>query len=164
MYKRMGFSLALLCAVSLTLGCGVYTFNGRGKSSIKTIAIDPFENQTNQFGLTDRLTQIIVEAFINDGTIKVVPKEMADAVLTGQLTRYERVPSKYDLSDRVEEYKVLMDFQVALKNAKDQSDLWKEQMNQEGIYKADKETEEDGQRAAGKRLVEAILNKTTVSW
>ncbi len=154
----------MLCVVSLALGCGVYTFNGRGKSSIKTIAIDPFENQTNQFGLTDRLTQIIVEAFINDGTIKVVPKEMADAVLTGQLTRYERVPSKFDLSDRVEEYKVLMDFQVVLKNAKDQSDLWKEQMNQEGIYKADKETEEDGQKAAGKRLVEAILNKTTVSW
>ena len=164
MRRLVAIAVSLSLCVFLLFGCGVYTFNGRGKSNIKTIAIDPFENQTSQFGLTDRLTQIIVDAFISDGTIKVVPIAMADAVLTGQLTRYDRIASKYDASDRVEEYKVLMDFQVTLKNPKDQTDLWKAQMNQEGIYKADGQTEVDGQKAAGKRLVEAILNKTTVSW
>lgn len=37
-------------------------------------------------------------------------------------------------------------------------------MNQEGVFDAVSETEEDGQSRAGARLVEAILNKTTKSW
>ncbi|MEW6052064.1 MAG: LptE family protein [Candidatus Zixiibacteriota bacterium] len=155
---------AMMIFLPLLLSCGVYTFNPKGKSDIKTIAVQPFDNKTPEFGLTDRLTEIVVDAFIADGTLKVVSAANADALLTGTLVRYERVASVYDTSDIVQQYKVIMSFDVALQNPKDQTDMWKEQFTQEGPYEAATQTEEDGQKLAGKRLVEAVLNKTTKSW
>ena len=135
-----------------------------GKSSIKSIAVLPFENQTDQYELTDRLTEIIVDQFIEDGNLKLLPESSADAVLSGVLTRYSRVANIYTETDEVTEYKVLMDFRVTLTDPKDSKEIWTEQMNQEGVFDAVSETEEDGQNRAGARLVEAILNRTTKSW
>lgn len=154
----------LVLLASLVLGCGVYTFNPSGKSSIKSIAIVPFENQTDRYELTDRLTEIIVDQFIEDGNLKVLPESSADAVLSGVLTRYLRVVNIYTETDEVTEYKVLMDFRITLTDPKTGKELWTEQMNQEGTFSAETETEEDGQARAGARLVEAILDKTTKSW
>ena len=163
MMKRIPFSLLLLLAI-ICAGCGVYTFNPKGKSEIQNIAIEPFENRTGEFGLADRITEIVIDAFIVDGTMRIVPTANADAYLVGVLTRYERVPHKFDENDQVEQYKVLMNFEIALKNPKDDSEKWTQTMVQEGIYDANEETEEDGQQRAGERLVEAIINKTTKSW
>ncbi len=164
--KRKRLVLAILSgAVTLFIvSCGVYTFNPRGSSSIRTIAVQRFENKTDQFGLTDRLTEIVIDAFIADGNIKVVSAEAADAVLVATLTSYSRVAFQFDENDNVQTYKVLLDFDVSLINPSDQSEIWKERMPQEGIYAADSETEEDGQQRAGQRLVESIINKTTKAW
>ena len=161
--KRTPVTLIIFLTI-IYAGCGVYTFNPKGKSDIQNIAIEPFENKTGEFGLADRITEIIIDAFIVDGTMKIVPTENADAYLVGVLTRYERVPHKFDENDQVEEYKVLMNFDIALKNPKDDSEKWRQSLTQEGIYNANEETEEDGQQRAGQRLVEAIINKTTKSW
>ena len=154
----------ILVLAFLIAGCGIYTLNPGGKSQLGSIAIAPFENETTQYELSSRLTELIVDAFISDGTIKVLPEDKAEAVLTGMLTRYERIPHVYNESDQVQQYKILMDFQVSLTNPRDNTQLWNETMRQEGIYNADTETEEDGQRRASARLVEAIINKTTKSW
>lgn len=155
----VSFVLALLLT-----GCGVYTLNPAGKSSIKTITVAQFENKTTEFGLTDRLTEFVIDAFIKEGSLKVVPEGKGDANLVAVLNRYQKLPAKFDENDQVEEYKVVLDLQVTLKNPKDDSEMWTEHMVQEGIYSASAQTEEDGQRAAGSRLVEAILNRTTKSW
>jgi len=145
-------------------GCSVYTFNPKGKSDISTIAVEPFENQTQEYGLTDRLTDVIIDAFIADGNLKIVPLEGAEAVLSGKLLKYDWVVEKFDENDQVEEYKIVMDFEISLINPQDQSEIWKERMSQQGVYNASEQTEEDGQRLAGERLVEAVINKTTKSW
>ncbi len=155
--------IAALLAVALA-GCGVYSFNPKGKSSIKTIAVEPFENKTSEFGFTDRLTEIVTDAFIKDGNLKVVPLANADAVLIGTLLSYSRAPLRFDLNDQVAEYKVRLEFEVILRNPQDQSDILKDRFLQEASYDAVTETEEDGQQRAGEKLVEAILNRTTKSW
>lgn len=154
----------------LSAGCGVYTFNPKGKSSIKSLAIERFENQTPEYGLADQMTDVVIDAFIADGNMKVVSLENADAVLSGVLTRYERKPYEYDQNDVVESYYVDMDFEITLKNPRDDSEIWKEKMTQRGVYAVDGEmeegarTEEDARREAIELLVEAVINKTTKSW
>ncbi len=158
-------------AITLTLmgwvflaGCGVYTFNPKGKSSIKTIAIERFENKTPEYGLADRMTDDVIDAFIKDGNLKVVSPENADAILSGVLTRYERKPYEYDQNDVVTSYYVDIDFVITLKKPKDDSEIWKETFSQRGYYRIDSETEEDARQQAVGLLVEAIINKTTKSW
>lgn len=145
-------------------GCGVYTFNPRGKSDLSTIAVERFDNQTAEYGLVDRLTDDVIDAFISDGTFKVVPADGAEAVLVGTLVRYLRRPYTFDQNDEVQEYRVEMDFNVTLKNPEDDSDIWTERMNQYSTYDVAAETEQDAQRKVIDLLVETIINKTTKSW
>ena len=96
--------LGLVAAMVLTIGlsaCGVYTFNPRGKSSITTIAVEPFENRTPQYGLADLMTEVVIDAFIADGSMKVVPSDVSEAVLTGTLTRYQRLEPEFEEADPV---------------------------------------------------------------
>lgn len=153
--------VGLLAAV---VACGVYTFNPRGKSSIATIAVESFENNTAQYGLADQMTEAVIDAFIADGSMKVVSSDVAEAILIGTLTSYERAVHEFDENDQVSQYKVLLGVSISLRNPADQSAFWTEQLTLDGIYQADTETEEDGQRGAGEQLVEAVLNRTTKSW
>ena len=146
------------------LGCGVYTFNPRGQLELKSISIELFENQTGEFGFTDRLTDVVIDEFIADGNLRVVSRENSDALLTGVLLRYDRLPHVFDENDQVEQYKVRLGFEITLKKSADLSEIWKETMNPEGVYDAATESEEDGQRRAAEALVEAIINRTTKSW
>lgn len=155
--------VGLIGLVMVLAGCGVYSFTP-GKATISTIALEPFENQTPQYSLADQMTETVIDAFISDGSLKVVESDVADAILIGTLTSYERLVHEFDQSDQVAQYKVHIGFDVVLKNPEDQSEIWKIQLALDGIYDAETETEEDGQRRVGDQLVDAVLNKTTKSW
>ena len=166
MFKKVVKTLlltALLSVIGLS-GCGVYTFNPRGKASFESLAVQRFDNQTVEYGLSDRITDDIIDAFIADGTFKILPETGAETILVGTLTRYDRQPNAYDQNDQVTQYRVEMDFLITLKNPVDGTDLWSERMNQIGVYDLNEETEEDGQQKAIALLIENIINKSTKSW
>ena len=154
----------LIALFALLIGCGVYTFNPRGKSDIKSIAIERFDNKTAEYGIADRMTDLVIDAFMADGNLEIVSADKADAVLTGTLASYDRRPYTYDQNDQVQEYQVVMTFDITLKEPSDESEIWTEKMNQTGLYDILEETEEDAQNKAVGYLVESILNKTTKSW
>jgi len=147
------------------LGCGVYTFNPVGKSSIQAIAVQRFDNKTTEYELADRMTDLVIDAFLDDGTFKVVSAENADAALSGVLTRYDRKPFEYDENDVVQSYSVTLTFDVTLTDPRDNdAEIWRETMVQEGVYLVAGETEQDGQAKAVQRLIASIINRTTKSW
>jgi hypothetical protein len=156
--------LALLLPAALLIGCSPYTLNPRGKSDINSIAIERFENDTDQYELTDRMTDVVIDAFLADGNLKVLPRDNADAILTGTLRSYSRTPSDYDENDEVISYSVTMTFDIALRKHGQDSDMWQELMTQEGIYLVASQTEQDAQDEAISLLVQDIINKTTKSW
>lgn len=161
MVKPLIVVLLLLVALA---GCGVYTFNPQGKSSIKSIAVERFANDTPEYGLADLVTDLVIDSLFANGSVKVLSPENAEAILIGRLTRYERRPYTYDENDNVSEYAVHMDFKITLKNPKDDSDMWSETMRQTGVFDVETETEEQGQQSAIGFLVESIINRTTKSW
>jgi hypothetical protein len=156
--------IGLLLAMTLIAGCGVYTFNPKGKSTISSVSVEPFRNLTPEYTLADRMTNVITDALLEDGSMKVLPADVAETELVGSLTGYERKPSRFDENDQVLQYKVVLVFEVSLINLADKTEIWKEIFNQEGLYDVDTETEEDGQTKALTFLVEAIINRTTKSW
>ncbi len=144
-------------------GCGVYSFSPGGKSDIKTISVTPFENKTIEYGLSDRMTDLVIEAFLADGNLKVVSSDEADAVLSGVLSNYERKAYTYDENNNVSRYVVKVVFNIILQKPTGE-EIWKEQFYSEGIYEADIEVEDDGQVRAAEKLVVDIINRTTKSW
>ena len=160
---RWFFAVGLLLLSGVT-GCGVYTFNPKGKSDIQSVAIERFENKTTEYGLADQMTDLVIDAFIADGNLKVVSAANADAILSGTLTGYQRIPAQYDENDNVTQYAVQMDFDIALIDPKKDADIWKQPMSQKGYYDPATQTEDDGRREAIKLLIQDIINKTTKSW
>jgi hypothetical protein len=156
--------LTLLVPAALLVGCATYTFNPAGKSDIKSLAIERFENDTDQYELTDRMTDVVIDAFLADGNLKVLPRDNADAILIGTLRSYSRAPSDFDENDEVISYSVTMTFDIALRKRGEDSDMWQEIMNQQGIYTVATQTEQDAQDEAISLLVQEIINRTTKSW
>lgn len=157
---RIPFCLAVLL---LLVGC--YTFNPAGKSSIQAIAVERFDNKTTEYDLADRMTDLVIDEILADGTMKVVSIDNADAILVGVLTGYRREPFEYDEAGVVISYSVTLTFDLLLKNPNDNdSEIWREIMVQEGVYAVDSETEQDGQNKAVQRLIVEIMNRTTKSW
>jgi len=150
--------------LALVAGCGVYSFTPRGKSDIKSVAVERFDNDTAEYGLEDQVTDQIVDALMSDGTLKVVALEHADAILSGILTNYDRRPSGFTENDQVESYVVTIGFDIVLKKADDDSEIWREKISQNGVYDIDTETEDVGREKAVELLVQEIINKTTKSW
>lgn len=155
--------LLALVGAFLISGC-FYSMNPRGAITVKSVAIERFQNDTPEFGLADQMTDAIITAFIADGTMKVLPKEQAESVLLGTLTRYQRLPYEYDENDQVSSYAVEMDFDILLKKPANDSLLWQERMSQRGVYNLETETEDLGRQRALELLVQAIINRTTKSW
>ncbi len=152
-----------LLLFSFLLSSCVYSFKSSGGALVESIAIEQLENNSNQAGIADRITELVVEAMISDGTIEVVSSSSAEAILSGALTAYSRRPNAFDESDQVTEYKVTLTVELTLRKRESEQEIWKETFTQEGIYDAATQTEEDGQLRATDLIVTDILNKTTRS-
>ncbi len=156
----------MTCCGLLTLvlaGC-IYSFSPGGKSDISTIAVAQFENKTIESGLANRMTDLVVDAFISDGNLEVSSISAADAVLNGILTNYKREAYTYDEADNVSQYVVRMTVDVILEAGETGDTLWTETFFSEGVYTADTESEDEGQVRAANKLVVDVINRTTKSW
>src|SRR3989338_8366289 len=79
--------LALAAAAALLGGCG-YGVRGNLPDHIKTVAVPMFKNKTLQPAVENSITGAVINAFVNGGTLKVVPVDQADAILEGEITDY----------------------------------------------------------------------------
>ncbi len=167
--RRISFNCRLLfivyCLGLFISGCGVYSFSGSRLSGIKTIAIPVFENQTQQYGIQEALARKISERFVQDNTLKVVNQKIADSVLQGIITRYEREAHTFDEQENIKEYIVRIWVKVWFEQKKDKKIIWKEDnLLGWGIYSALDETEDLGRERAIEKLAEDMVNKTVKGW
>jgi len=99
---------------------------------IKSIAIRPAVNKTQQFGLEDKLTLRIRDEFLRDGRYQIFPENLANGIVEVFITRYILVPTQYDsvLTPTTYKLRVVADLRF-IDRAKNQI-LWTEP-NLEGI-------------------------------
>ncbi|MDE2292371.1 MAG: hypothetical protein KGL53_09835 [Elusimicrobia bacterium] len=100
--------------------------------NIKSLAVRPVINKTQQFGLEDKFTLRIRDEFLRDGRYPIVPEDQADGVVVVTITRYILVPTQYDsvLTPTAYKLRVLCDLDF-VDRTKNQV-LWTEP-NLEGI-------------------------------
>jgi len=157
--------VALAPSVLLGLwGCGVYSFKSGGASVVESVAVLPIENRTVEAGVAERITELVTDALITDGTIKVTGPATAEAMLSGALISYQRDAFAFDENDQVKQYAVKLTVALTLTRKSSGEKLWEETFANQGVYDAVNESEADGQAKAAKLIVVDILAKTTKSW
>ncbi len=157
--------IILSIPIFLVMACGYYSFSGSGLRGVKSVAVPLFENQTQEYGIRESLTEKVVNAYVQDNTLKVVNEKIADSILYGTINRYLREAHTFDENENVREYKVRIFVKVALEEAEKKKIIWEEE-SLEGwaIYSAADETEDEGKEKALQTLAEDIVNRTVKGW
>lgn len=129
-FKRTVGVLAVT-AVALS-GCG-YTQQATLPNNIKTIYVDTVKNRiaiqdvyAYVPGLEMDITNAVIRRFHLDGTLKIVEREQADAILEMDLIDFEQEGLRFTSLESVEEYRLFTVLDLRLLDGKTGQMLWRE--------------------------------------
>jgi lipopolysaccharide assembly LptE-like protein len=108
--------LPLLLAL-LANGCG-YSTRGHLPADIKTVAVPVLGNRTMRPFVETEMTRALADAFATDGRLRLAAREVADAVLEGEVTGYELVSIAFDPAANVRLYRLVVTMNVRVRDVR----------------------------------------------
>jgi len=159
-----------LVSTLLLAGCSHYSTSSGLVGGIRTVAIPVAENRTADVDVGDVLTQSMEGALTQDGRLRVVDEEGADALLLMTVARVEDQPFTFTAGEQTEQYRFRCHVDADLVRADDDSRLLElRQLGGWGTYDATAaDTDSLGRgaaiQAAVDMVVEEIVDRATASW
>ncbi len=118
-------TIALIALSFVLVSCG-YQVQDYLPSNVTAVYVPLFQNNTDRYGLEERLTEEVIKKFLVDGSLKVEKKTKSQAMLEGRITRYMLIPLVYDVNNLVEEYKMVLTVNLRLIDMTTREVLWEE--------------------------------------
>ena len=120
-------------ALSLAFpGCG-YTTKTVLPRNIKTIFVETVKNKipieqvfSYQQGMEMDITNAVIARLQQDGNLRVVTQDKADAILKMDLLAYEQEGLRFDQLEEVQEYRLFVVLKLQLVDAKTNELIWEE--------------------------------------
>ncbi|MBI3991106.1 MAG: hypothetical protein HY350_03045 [Candidatus Omnitrophica bacterium] len=182
MRELKGYLPVLLFFCVIISGCG-YTTRANLPAKIRTLYVKPFINKIDTTSevtegtryrafipaLNVKVTDAVIDRYHFDGNLKIVKEEDADVKLTGELTGFSRQPLRYTENQDVEEYRLLIEAKITLRNLKDNTVIWEETIANRGhdTYFAagpHAQSEESALVEAIADLAKNIVDRTVEGW
>lgn len=159
----------LLGAVLLFLGgCG-YNLSGRGDvlpGDVHTLHIRMFANKTYKAFLENEVTNAVTDQFLLGRHLELLEDPVAaDAVLSGEVTKYTTQAISYDRNDTILEYRASMSVEATLRRSRGGAVLWKGEVAWTETYPANqnKSLQQDNEAAAigvlSKRVSQELFSR-----
>lgn len=119
---------AVLTAAGCSSGAGIIyqPYPQTLPQGINKIAVRPFINKTEYYGLEDRLTVRVTDEFLRNGRYPVVSEANADGIVAGEIRRYILVPVQYNASLVPTQYKLTVLLKVQFYDKARNVILWEE--------------------------------------
>ena len=97
----------------LITGCGFYSLKGSLPAHIKTISISPVINESSEFGINEKINEIILDKFVSEKILDLTDEDTADSRLNITIKRVDNNPYTYTLQsnvsyEQVEEYRIVI--------------------------------------------------------
>jgi len=137
---------------------------------VKTVAIVPFDNDTNRPEITDELFQALLREFPRSQGLQPASEEVADAGVTGVIRRYDISTPSYRSGGAgtdvtVLQRQVMLAVEVQIINQVDNEILWESRnLSVQGQFLEESETEDEGRALAIKDLVQRIIDGAQSNW
>lgn len=163
-------TLALISLILLG-GCNYGLRGGGGfPSSIRTVSVERFDNQTVQYGLEDQVYLKLFDELPRRLGVRPASAENADAVIRGRITRYDDAARNYRPGEGGNQTEVLQR-QVQITLAIEVVDtrrnliIWESSgVNGNGEYTSSSQTDAEGRTKAIENLVQQILDGVQSQW
>lgn len=159
---------AVLAVTAVAASGCLYHFSGGGlPSTIRTVAVLPFDNQTGEPALTGEVTDAIRTAVESRLGLRGATEANADAIVRGEITRYEpdlvlaysATAGVVDVTRR----RVQIVVNVEIFDQKAGKTLWKQSgLSVDGEYRPPAET--DGRRVALAKLQTSVVEGAQSQW
>jgi hypothetical protein len=159
---RAGVAIAIMAAG----GCGVYSASsGRLDPSLRRIAVPYLQNQSAEPNLEVQLTDAIVRALQDDNTLKVVPENDSDTVLSGRIISY-RVREAFTTQElQVDQYQVQILVELTLvRRATGDKLIDKRRLTGTGNYVLNQSTEAEARDLAAAQIVREVVALIVEDW
>ncbi len=166
--------VAAASVVATALGAGGcnYSFSaGAGfPEHVRTLAVIPFENETNRFELTQEVHQALLRQLPRSLGLTQGGEESADAVVSGSIRSYELTAPLYQRGAQTESVQVLqrevvLVVSVEILDRAENVILWDQsQLRVRGQYLDASETEDVGRNEAIELLVQEIVDGAQSNW
>jgi len=165
-------SRALVCAAVVACGGCMYSFRAGSfpPEHIKTIAIQPFDNETTRFELSGEVYDQLLRQLPRALGIRTAGEDVADAVVRGAILRYDVVAPNYRAGAEgrpaeVLQRQVTLSVRVEIVDLVENVVLWEERSVQaEGQFLEASESEEVGRAEAIELLVQKIVDGAQSNW
>jgi hypothetical protein len=168
--KRRAFPVVLLVSMLLS-GC-IYSFRAGSfpPEHIRTVAVQPFENDTDLFELSNEVYDELLRNLPRALGIRTAGEDVADAVVRGTIVRYEVVAPNYRSGAEGQPAEVLqrqvtITVRVEIVDLVENVILWEEAaVSAQGQFLEASETEEVGRVEAIELLVQKIVDGAQSNW
>ncbi len=149
-------------------GCAYYSTSGGLLGGIRSIGIPVANNQTSEFAVAERLTERAIDVYAEDGQLRVVDEESADALLQLDVVSIEDRPFTYTTAEQTEQYRFAVLVAAELVRVADGEVLLAlSELEGWGTYDAALAEEEERDRAVERALdmlLEELVDRTTAGW
>ena len=149
-------------------GCAYYSTSGGLIGGIRTVGIPVAENQSAEFAVAERLTERAGDAYAEDGRLRVVDEESADALMQLEVLSVDDRPFTYTAAEQTEQYRFAVRVAAELVRVAD-GEVLLELVGLEGWGTYDAALgEEEGREPAVDRaldmVIEELVDRTTAGW
>jgi hypothetical protein len=153
-------------AILMAAACGPYSFSGASSPHIKSVAIPIFQDQTSEFGIKERLTDVLIQEFTKDNTLRVTDRRSADSLLEGVIVRVDDRAGAFTSDERVQDIKIFITVHVTYQDLRKRKVIWEEDITQWGTFNPDAgpQSREAGIDEAIAKISGEILNKSVSGW
>lgn len=150
-------------------GCN-YGFQAGARLDINTLAVEPFENDTDRLELTQEVYDVLLRELPRQLGVRQSGEESADAVVRGTITSY-RVnapsyrPGQQGERPEVLQREVVIAVSVQVIDLRENLVLWESRsLQSQGQYLEASETEDQGRLQAIELLVQKIVDGAQSTW
>ena len=149
-------------------GCAYYSTSGGLLGGIRSIGIPVADNQTAEFAVAERLTERADSLYTENGQLRVVDEESADALLQLNVISIEDRPHTYTRAEQTEQYRFAVLVEAELVRVEDGEVLLAlDDLEGWGTYDP-AQAEEDGRDSAVEQaldmVLEELVDRTTAGW
>lgn len=167
---RVGSWAVALLVAGAAAGCN-YSFQAGSfpPPHVRTLAIEPFENETDRFEVASELYDELVRRLPSALGVRSAGLDVADAVVRGSVIRYEVQAPNYRAgasgqAARVLQREVRIAIRVEIVDRVENVILWESNSETaQGLF-AEGAPEEEGRRAAIELLVQRIVDGAQSNW
>ena len=134
----------ILFSQILLMSCRFYSMAGSIPPHIKSISIPIVNNQTAEYGLSENLTDGIIEQFNEAGILYVVNSDQAHSILKGNIKKIDEGPYTYNKEESVSEFRYKIEVEIQWYDVENNKNIFDNVYTGFGAYGLSGEISSDG--------------------